>query len=116
MKQTCKYFGIKYVSELKHYRGLEKAPKAIVDKSLSKQGRITILEKMYDLLRLVYEDSSNFAWIVTVLTNLYLLSWKPKPLKIINSVFMKLRRVLNINYFGMLSQYKKKLHLPQIIT
>lgn len=32
MKQICKYFGIKYVSELKHYRGLEKALKAIVDK------------------------------------------------------------------------------------
>ena len=71
---------------MKHCKSLEKALKAILDKILSKYERAAALKEICGLLRLMYEENSNYAWIVRVLTSCILLSWKPKPIKISNSM------------------------------
>lgn len=56
---------------MKHCNSLEKALKAILGKVLSKYERAAALKETSGLLRLMYEENSNYAWIVRVLTKLY---------------------------------------------
>lgn len=62
---------LKTISESKHYKGFEKALKAILG----------ALREIFGLLRLMYEENCNYAWIVRVLTKLCFVTMKTQAYK-----------------------------------